>query len=629
MLLDAVEKQVIPVPADASENGQVPYLESYPHFALLNGVLYFKDPKTGVMRIVVPPTWTNEVLRAMHEPGHHGIKATKSRVKALFWWPSIRRDVDQFVKNCKACDQHRSNRANPKAPLGELPIGGPFELVFLDLVRGQGSLNATDMGARTILVMIDSLTGWAEAVPIPDQTAKTVARVFFETWIARFGVPYRVHSDQGPQFESALFSRLCEMPKIHWSRTTPYRPQENGKVERFNRTFVSMLKKAVEDHPENWEEHLPAVLMAYRSTISGATGQTPYKLTFGREMRLGVDYGQEFPDRPSNIEDFASELAENLEQAHQEAREALGNRHRAAKEHYDKSSVQHHLKVGDLVRVRSHARNVGKATKFQPEWSSLKEVVEVEGPLIKVRDVASGDTRVVNHDSIRKSGLTEREDAHLSRNRSPRGHSAPPADRVADSERAGTSQPRSARTGTDESERKRATGADQSKESTAGRNQREGTTSGAHQKKKVSFRTDQEEENTTTGKDQLAPGEHEEECPSGEEEEVFVFEASDLEEMQQNSPRGDSDSGSEGPPSPRRSPRDRHPNHRPEYMYPIRHEVDRERMEHQQEGSDRGASGGFAWGSAAQRRTGRFMEGCNSGSNNKWVCTAHRLPPRW
>ena len=183
---------------------------------------------------------------------------------------------------------------------------------------------------------------------------------------------------------------------------------------------------------------------------------------------------------------------------------------------------------------------------------------------------------------------------------------------MADSERAGTSQPRSARTGTDESERKRATGADQAKESTAGRNQRDGTTSGAHQKKKVSFRTDKEEENTTTGKDQLAPGEHEEECPSGEEEEVFVFEASDLEEMQQNSPRGDSDSGSEGPPSPRRSPRDRHPNHRPEYMYPIRHEVDRERMEHQQEGSDRGASGasgGFAWGSAAQGRTGRFMEG--------------------
>ena len=93
--------------------------------------------------------------------------------------------------------------------------------------------------------MIDSFRGWAEAVPIPDQTAKTVAKAFFECWIAKYGVPYRVHTDEGPQFESALFARLCEILKIRRSRTTPYRPQANGKVERFNRTFVGMLRKAV------------------------------------------------------------------------------------------------------------------------------------------------------------------------------------------------------------------------------------------------------------------------------------------------------------------------------------------------------------------------------------------------
>ena len=341
----------------------------------------------------------------LHEPGHHGVKATKNRIKPLFFWPTLGRDVENFVKNCEICDEHRAPPVKPKTPLGELPVEGPFELVFLDLVGGQGSLSTGDTGPKTILSMIDSLTGWAEAVPIPDQTAKTVAETFFSVWISRFGVPYRIHTDQGPQFESSLLARLCEILRIRHSRTTPYRPQANGKVERFNRTFVAMLRKAVGDHPEDWEEFLPAILMAYRSTISNSTGYTPYKLAFGREMRLGIDYGEEFPDPPSTFEDYANTLAKNLCDSYKIARETLGNRHKKAKENYDKNSFENFFKVGDLVRTKINTKLVGKATKFSPEWSGLKEIREVRGPLLRVADLRSGETRVVHHDSVRKSSF--------------------------------------------------------------------------------------------------------------------------------------------------------------------------------------------------------------------------------
>ena len=112
--------------------------------------------------------------------------------------------------------------------------------------------------------MVDAFTGWAEAVPLTNQTAELVTRAFFEHWVCRYGAPDRVHTDQGTQFEGTIFKNLCALLKIAKSRTTPYRPQGNGKVERFNRTLVGWLRKGVADRPEEWERILPQIMMAYR-----------------------------------------------------------------------------------------------------------------------------------------------------------------------------------------------------------------------------------------------------------------------------------------------------------------------------------------------------------------------------
>ena len=110
--------------------------------------------------------------------------------------------------------------------------------------------------------MIDGLTGWAEAVPIFDQSAATVARAVYSEWIARYGVPEQLHSDRGVQFESAVFVELCALFGIDKTRTTPYRPQANGKCERFNRTLIAMLRRAVQKRPFDWEPLFPPVLQA-------------------------------------------------------------------------------------------------------------------------------------------------------------------------------------------------------------------------------------------------------------------------------------------------------------------------------------------------------------------------------
>lgn len=75
------------------------------------------------------------------------------------------------------------------------------------------------------------------AFALPDHTAQTVADKLVTEFICKFGAPYRIHTDQGREFESELFCEICSLLGIAKSRTTPYHPQSDGMIERFNRTF--------------------------------------------------------------------------------------------------------------------------------------------------------------------------------------------------------------------------------------------------------------------------------------------------------------------------------------------------------------------------------------------------------
>ena len=89
----------------------------------------------------------------------------------------------------------------------------------------------------------------------------------YAEWIARYGVPEQIYSDRGTQFESALYEKLCIAFGIDKIRTTQYRSQTNGKCERFNRTIVTMLRRAVQTRPYDWEPILPSVLQTYHLTL--------------------------------------------------------------------------------------------------------------------------------------------------------------------------------------------------------------------------------------------------------------------------------------------------------------------------------------------------------------------------
>ncbi len=187
-----------------------------------------------------------------------------------------------------------------------------------------GPLEKSSAGHRYILVICDYATRYPEAFALRTITTPEVMHALIQLFY-RVGIPMEILTNQGTNFTSRLMKQLHQQLGITAVRTSPYHPQTDGLVERFNQTLKSMLRKFVADTGRDWDKWLPFVLFAYREVPQASTGFSPFELLYGWHVQGPLDLLKKAWMAPADKTDersivkFVLEMRNRLERYREEA----------------------------------------------------------------------------------------------------------------------------------------------------------------------------------------------------------------------------------------------------------------------------------------------------------------------
>ena len=379
---------------------------------LEDGILCRKrqEGNTVQKQIVLPQQSRKEVLTMVHnEMGHLGRDRVLELVRRRFFWVGMKEDVEKWIKDCERC-LRRKQPTNQVAEMKHLTSERPMELLCMDFLCLEPS-----GGYGNILVVTDNFTKYAMAVATRNQTAKTTARSLIELFINHYGIPERLHSDQGANFTSQVIRHMCEMLNISQSRTTPYHPQGNGQCERMNRTLLDMLGTMSEEKKSKWKEHLQSMVHAYNCTRHETTGYSPFELMFGRTPRIPVDvkFGLQEEEEGKAYNEYIDELRSKLTDAYRIAGLKRDKAHGKSKTRYDTKIRGATIQEGDAVLVKKVNFGEGKH-KLSDKWEDTVYIVKkkIEGaPVYDVKpEVGKGRVRRLHRNMLLPIGMNESSD---------------------------------------------------------------------------------------------------------------------------------------------------------------------------------------------------------------------------
>ena len=159
-------------------------------------------------------------MRGVHnDVGHLGMERAVALARPRFYSTRMASHIEEWIRCCARCVAHKT-APKVSAPLVNISTTYPLELVCLDFLK----LEKDHSGAEYILVITDHFSRYAQAFPTRDKSSRTVAKLMWEKYFLHYGLPTRLHSDQGREFDNRLIKELTSLLGVQKSRTTPYHP---------------------------------------------------------------------------------------------------------------------------------------------------------------------------------------------------------------------------------------------------------------------------------------------------------------------------------------------------------------------------------------------------------------------
>jgi len=279
----------------------------------MNGRLFYRDcifvPDHTPLRL--------QLLQDHHDPptmGYPGRAKTLELLARKYCWPSMRKDVDRFVRNCHICRQTKSTRHAPYGALKPLSVPDqPWQHISVDFVTGL----PWSKGYDAICVVVDRLTKQRHLIPCTTTiTAEELGTLFCDRVFRYHGLPETIVSDRGPQFASRFWKHLCSCLKIDARLSTTFHPQMDRQTERVNAVVEQHLRVYVAYLQDDWADFLFLAEFAGNNQVSDTTTLSPFFANFGFhphynfELDIRVDVAEELKGQT---------VAERLELIHEVA----------------------------------------------------------------------------------------------------------------------------------------------------------------------------------------------------------------------------------------------------------------------------------------------------------------------
>lgn len=237
-------------------------------------------------RIVVPPksTLVDKLLYEYHDTplgGHSGDFKTYQQLSQEWFWPGMRKKVQQYVR---ACTIYQQNKASSLIPAGLLqPVPIPHQVredISLDFVEGLPRSNGVD----TVLVVVDRLSKYAHFIGLKHPyTAQSVVQVFIREVVRNHGFLATIVSDRDQVFLSIFWRELFKSQGSSLHRSTAYHPQSDGQTEVVNKIMETFLRCFINGKPSSLAQWLPWVEFWYNTSFQVSINCSPFKVVYGRE----------------------------------------------------------------------------------------------------------------------------------------------------------------------------------------------------------------------------------------------------------------------------------------------------------------------------------------------------------
>lgn len=295
-------------------------IEVRPYFTIQEELVVEADLLFKGSRNVIPTKERLNVLKNLHV-SHLGIEGTLRRAREYVYWPGMNAQVKDFISKCDLCNTFRDNQRKEPLMPHEVPPRA-WCTVSTDLLEFRG---------ENFIVVTDHFSNYFEYERLKKiDAAGTI--FFLKSAFGRYGIPEKLISDSGKQFDCAEFRRFAAEYGFDHDTSSPKYPQSNGKAENSVKTLKKMMKKSVEGKGDFF-----LMLLDFRNTPTAGIGLSPAQRMFGRRLRSLI---------PAKSELLEPQLYPDL-------KEKLENAKQQQKQNFDKGSKElEPLNVGDTVRMK-------------------------------------------------------------------------------------------------------------------------------------------------------------------------------------------------------------------------------------------------------------------------------------